>query len=65
MAERLEDYRCKPDCPKRHKNCHAGCETYARYREILAGIYKVEKQDKELMAHFSRARDNFKREQGY
>ena len=65
MAERLENYRCPPDCPERSRDCHPGCKRYARYRQILESTYKVSRQDREIMAHFARARDNFKREQGY
>lgn len=65
MAERLENYRCPAECPERSTSCHGSCERYAKYREILAKIYKVRQEDREYLAHVNRARDNFRRESGY
>lgn len=32
---------CKKDCPDRSAECHAVCEKWAEYSEIMKTLYKV------------------------
>ena len=57
---RLEHYRCRKDCPGWHKGCHASCERYKRYREVIETIKRQQDGERDYINHVSRARENFR-----